>query len=98
MTPEDTDMCHSKKYEAGTSAHQARSATPCLRLPTAYFWAAAGVGNDVVESDSEGRLKGAVDREGHSYVHHVAGQASCHSTPKALLLPNRIVDVICFNV
>ena len=29
----------------------------------------------ILESDSEGRLEGAVDREGHSLVHHVARQA-----------------------
>jgi hypothetical protein len=51
------------------------SATACLRLVTAYFLAAAcldtyvssgrrnGVGIDLVESDSEGRIEGAVDRE-----------------------------------
>ncbi len=31
-----------------------------------------GVGSDILESDSERRLEGAVDREGHTLVHHVA--------------------------
>ncbi len=33
-----------------------------------------GVGSDVVESESEGRFEGAVDRGGPCLVHHVACQ------------------------